>query len=42
MDLTEVLKELESYRDETTNNTHLKHGAKEPLFGVKIANLKKS
>ena len=41
MDLTEVLKELESYGDERTKNTHLKHGAQEPLFGVKVGDLKK-
>jgi len=41
MDLHEVLIELESYADERTKNTHLKHGAKEPLFGVKVADLKK-
>ena len=41
MDLNEVLKELESYADERTKNTHIKHGAQEPLFGVKVADLKK-
>lgn len=41
MDVSEVLKELESYGDERTRNTHMKHGAKEPLFGVKVADLKK-
>ena len=40
MDLHEVLIELESYADERTRSTHMKHGAKEPLFGVKVADLK--
>ena len=41
MDLSEVLLELESYGDERTKNTLVKHGAKEPFFGVKVADLKK-
>lgn len=41
MDLHEVMREMESYADERTKNTHLKHGAKEPLFGLKVADLKK-
>ena len=41
MDLHEVMQEMESYADERTKNTHLKHGAKEPLFGLKVADLKK-
>lgn len=41
MDLGEVMKEMESYADERTKNTHIKHGAKEPLFGLKVADLKK-
>ncbi len=41
MDLMEVLRELESYADERTKNTHIKHGAQEPLYGVKVADLKK-
>ena len=41
MDLMEVLRELESYADERTKNTHIKHGAQEPLFGVKVSDLKK-
>jgi len=41
MDLSEVLKELESYGDERTKNTFLKHGAKEPFYGVKVGDLKK-
>ncbi len=41
MDLSEVLTSLESYGDERTKNTLIKHGAKEPFFGVKVADLKK-
>ncbi|MDN3642738.1 DNA alkylation repair protein [Lutimonas halocynthiae] len=41
MDLSAVLKELESYGDERTKNTFLKHGAQEPFFGVKVGDLKK-
>ena len=41
MDVKEVLKELESYADERTKSTHIKHGAKEPLYGVRVADLKK-
>ncbi len=41
MNVKEVLRELESYADERTKNTHMKHGAQEPLFGVKVADLKK-
>lgn len=41
MKLNEVLAELESYGSEQTKKTLLKHGAKEPFFGVKVADLKK-
>lgn len=41
MNFEEVMNELESYADESTKNTHLRHGAKEPLFGVKVGDLKK-
>lgn len=37
----EVLAELESYGNDQTKKTLMKHGAKEPLFGVKVADLKK-
>lgn len=37
----EVLKELESYGNEGTKRVYLNHGAKEPLFGVKVGDLKK-
>ena len=41
MTTKEILKELENYGDERTKNTLMTHGAKEPLFGVKVADLKK-
>lgn len=41
MELNEVMQELESYADERTKNTHMNHGAQEPLFGVKVGDLKK-
>lgn len=41
MTLQEVLTQLESYGDPRTKNTLIKHGAKEPFFGVKVADLKK-
>ena len=37
----EILKELEKYGDEQTKKTLIKHGAKEPFFGVKVQDLKK-
>jgi len=41
MTVKEVLKQLEDFGDERTKNTLSKHGAKEPFFGVKVADLKK-
>jgi 3-methyladenine DNA glycosylase AlkD len=41
MTATEILTELEQYGDPQTKKTLLKHGAKEPFFGVKVADLKK-
>lgn len=41
MTLEEVMSQLEQYGDERTKNTLIKHGAKEPFFGVKVADLKK-
>ncbi len=41
MTTKEILQELENYGDEQTKNTLLKHGAKEPFFGVKVQDLKK-
>ena len=37
----EVLKELESYADLKTKNMFMKHGAKEPIWGVKVGDMKK-
>ena len=41
MTTQDILKELEEYGDENTKRTFLKHGAKEPFFGVKVQDLKK-
>lgn len=41
MTVEEVLSQLEEYGDERTKQTLIKHGAKEPFFGVKVADLKK-
>lgn len=41
MTAKEVLKELESYGNPATKKTLMKHGAKEPFFGVKVQDLKK-
>ncbi|MEM8894744.1 MAG: DNA alkylation repair protein, partial [Bacteroidota bacterium] len=41
MTAAEVLKELESYSDPNTKKVLMNHGAKEPFFGVKVADLKK-
>lgn len=41
MTVQEVMKTLEGFGDERTKNTLIKHGAKEPFFGVKVADLKK-
>jgi 3-methyladenine DNA glycosylase AlkD len=41
MKLEEVLKQLEEFGDERTKKTLMKHGAKEPFFGVKVGDLKK-
>lgn len=41
MKVDEIMKELESYGDAQTKKTLLNHGAKEPFFGVKVADLKK-
>ena len=37
----EVFKELESYGSEGTKNILIKHGAREPFYGVKVQDLKK-
>lgn len=41
MTTKEILSELEKYGDEKTKNTYIKLGAREPLFGVKVQDLKK-
>ena len=41
MTVKEVLQELASYGNEGTKNILIKHGAKEPFFGVKVQDLKK-
>lgn len=41
MTTKEVLEQLEAFGDERTKNTFLKHGAKEPFFGVKVGDMKK-
>lgn len=41
MTLKEVLEQLEAFGDERTKKTLMNHGAKEPFFGVKVADLKK-
>ncbi len=41
MTAKEILKELEGYGNAQTKKTLMTHGAKEPLFGVKVQDLKK-
>ncbi len=41
MTTSEVLQELEQYGNEQTKKMLLKHGVREPFFGVKVADLKK-
>ena len=41
MTAKEIMAELEQFGDERTKNTLMTHGAKEPFFGVKVADLKK-
>jgi len=41
MNAQDILIKLEAFGDERTKNTLIKHGAKEPLFGIKVADLKK-
>lgn len=40
MDATTILEELRALGDETTKKTLMRHGAREPLFGVKVGSLK--
>ena len=41
MDFKEIMSTLDRVGDEQTKKTLMRHGAKEPLFGVKVAELKK-
>ena len=41
MTLKEVMTELKGYGNESTKKIFLKHGASEPIFGVKVQDLKK-
>ncbi len=41
MTTKEILKELEGYGNEGTKKIFLRHGAKEPFYGVKVQDLKK-
>jgi len=41
MTLHEVMRELEAMGNEQTKKIFLRHGAKEPFFGVKVGDLKK-
>ena len=40
MTLQEVMTALESYGNEQTKKIFMKHGAKEPFFGVKVGDMK--
>ncbi|WP_366414818.1 hypothetical protein [Paenibacillus sp. GP183] len=42
MILEEVMNNLEEMGTEQTKRTFMRHGAKEPLFGVKVGDLKRS
>ena len=37
----QVLEEIKKAGNESTKKIHLKHGAKEPFYGVKVEDLKK-
>ena len=41
MTCQQILTELEQLGTESTKRTFLRHGAKEPLYGVKVEDLKK-
>ncbi len=41
MTTKDILAQLKEYGDEQTKKTLIKHGAKEPFFGVKVQDLKK-
>lgn len=41
MTIDEIMSELKSYGNENTKKIFLKHGAREPFYGVKVQDLKK-
>mgnify|MGYP001004229833 CR=1 FL=1 len=41
MTAAEIMKQLEGFGDANTKKTLMKHGAREPFFGVKVGDLKK-
>ena len=41
MQFQEIMQQLEQFGNETTKRIYKNHGAKEPLFGVKVGGLKK-
>lgn len=41
MTVAEIIEELKSMGTESTKNTFMKHGAKEPFYGVKVGDMKK-
>jgi 3-methyladenine DNA glycosylase AlkD len=41
MTLEEIMKQLEEMGSEQTKSTFIRHGAREPFFGVKVGDLKK-
>ncbi len=41
MNKEQVLTELQNYADEATKRTLMRHGAREPFYGVKVEDLKK-
>ena len=41
MQFQEIMQQLEQFGNETTKRIYKNHGAKEPLFGVKVGDLKK-
>lgn len=41
MNFEEIMKQLEEWGSEQTKKTFMRHGAKEPFFGVKVGDLKK-
>lgn len=41
MNINEIITKLEEYGNSQTKSIYLRHGAKEPFFGVKVGDLKK-